>query len=212
MNKRIRTLALSMIVLCISCTIVVGGTFALFSDTDTVSNHLSAGSLDIALDRTEYREYVLAKDGTMTLSAPNTDRIDYATDEKVLFNMVSAVPSSWYQATLEIANEGNTAYDYSVRVLWNTDGKATSEQITFAQQIRITITSDKIDNAEHTVSFMLSECANNTVSLGYMLKGADPESFTIKAEFVDDENNNAAMRVTLDFDVQVLATQKVAKD
>ncbi len=210
MNKRIRTLALSMIVLCISCTVIVGGTFALFSDTDTVSNHLSAGSLAVGLSRTEYSEYVLGEDGFMTGPTLNTDKVDLVKNNDVLFNMVNAVPSSWYQATVLVANNGSTAFDYGVRILWNTKGDATAEQITFAEQIRITVTSDKINNEEHSVSFMLSECANNVVSLGYMLKGADPESFTIKAEFIDDENNNAAMRVTLDFDMQVFATQKVS--
>ncbi len=209
-KKRIRTLMISMIVLCISCTAVVGGTYALFSDSDTVSNHLSAGKLEISLDRVAYSEYVLAANGTMTNGNSNTDREDLVKNNDVLFNIVNAVPTSWYQSTLEIKNEGDTAYDYDVRIKWNEDGEASALETEFAKQIRITITSSKINNQTHSTSFMLFDCADHVVSLGYMLKGADPETFTIKAEFVDNDDNNDAMRATLSFDVLVSASQKVS--
>ncbi len=210
MNKRMRTLAISMIVLCISCTVIVGGTFALFSDTDTVSNHLVAGNLDISLDRIGYTEYVLGEDGTMVLKNADTAPVDLVENDDKLFSMVNAVPSSYYEATMQVTNNGSTAFDYGVSIIWNTDGKASAQQMAFAKQIRITVSSDKINNEAHTVSFMLADCATNSVPLGYMLKGANPESFTIKAEFIDSEDNNAAMLATLDFDMQVYATQKVA--
>ncbi len=222
MEKRTKTLLLSMLTLCICTLLVVGGTFALFTDSVTVNNHLSAGNLDVGLYRTSYKECVLDTDGLMAESAENTDRVNLATNGSVLFNVTNAAPTSWYQATMEVSNLGSTAFDYGVRILWDANDDETDNDEAFASQIRITITSEKIkrtvtdENGNpvevNYVTFMLDECKDNDVSLGYLLKNAGVETFTVKAEFINSGSNNSAKLATLDFDVQVYATQKTSLD
>ncbi len=217
MTKGFRTLLTAMVILCISTAMIVGGTYALFSDYETVGNHLVAGNLDIALTLVDYREYVPGDDGLLTLNVDQdvqNNPVDLVGNDDTLFTAVNAVPESYYQATIEIKNKGTTAYDYDVRILWNTENDATAEQHILASQIEITITSDKIDNETHTKTFLLSDCADNVVPLGYMLRStAENESverFTITAKFVDDENNDRVQNVELSFDIQVNATQKIS--
>ncbi len=212
MSKNIRTIALSMVVLCLCTTFIVGGTFALFSDFETVHNRLVAGNLDIELTRVDYREKVLDEEGFLAESTPITTPLDLVNGfEGYLFESVNAVPESWYQATIAVKNKGTTAYDYNVRIVWNEDNSAKDEQKILASQISITITSDKIDNESHSTTFLLSECKDNIVSLGYMVKGDNVDTFTVTAAFIDHEDNNDAMNVALDFDIQVSATQRVKK-
>ena len=205
MEKRTKTMLFSALTLLVCTVLIVGGTFALFTDSVTVNNHLSAGNLEVGLYRTSYRECVLGTDCLMSESAENTDRIDLCAVGSMLFNVTNAVPTSWYQATIEVSNLGSTAFDYGMRILWEANDDETDNDEVFASQIKITITSEKLEEA---VEFMLDECADHDISLGYLLKGTGAEAFTVKAEFVDDGNNNSAMLANLSFDVQVYATQK----
>ncbi len=248
MEKRTKTLLLSILTLCICTALVVGGTFALFSDSVKVNNHLSAGNLDVGLYRTSYKEYVLNDKGLMVERDGEDDpkfdeRLPLVGEngsDKELFIVSKAVPTSWYQATMEVSNQGSTAFDYGVRILWTDTTDETADDYCkndeiIASQIRITITSKEIsdeiadgkvtvtdENGENPVeinyvTFMLNECKDNDVSLGYILAGDPVETFTVKAEFVDDEVvggivNNDAMNSELKFDVQVYATQKTSLD
>ncbi len=238
MEKRTKTLLLSMLTLCICTLLVVGGTFALFTDSVTVNNHLSAGNLDVGLYRTSYKEYVLNEKGLMVentvVDNPKLNLVGQNGYSKELFTVSEVVPTSWYQATMEVSNLGSTAFDYGVRILWTDTTDKTAENYCekdeiIASQIRITITSkeisDEIANGTVTVTdengdpvevncvtFMLNECKDKDISLGYLLVGDPVETFTVKAEFVDfdDEINNLAMSSELKFDVQVYAMQKTS--
>ena len=62
MEKRTKTMLFSALTLLVCTVLIVGGTFALFTDSVMVNNHLSAGNLEVGLYRTSYREYVLGTD------------------------------------------------------------------------------------------------------------------------------------------------------
>ncbi len=207
MKKRRKTLLIAVLALCISTLLAVGGTYALFTDKVEVNNHLKAGNLDVGLERISYIENVLNNEtGLMNQSEENKDVIDLTKDSKVLFSAENAVPTSWYQATIRVSNKGSVAFNYGMKILWNENGKANNAQMAFADQMHITVT----DSTGKAVTFKLSDCANNAVNLGDMLKG-EAETFTVKAEFINDNAvNNAAMLATLKFDLQVYATQKTA--
>ncbi len=107
-----------------------------------------------------------------------------------------------------------------MRIIWESHKIAGNKDDILAGQIKITV---KSPNLAEDVVFMLDESAGKNVSLGSILKNEAAETFTVIAEFVNDSeynadidnieeyvNNNSAMLATLDFDVQVYATQKTS--
>jgi predicted ribosomally synthesized peptide with SipW-like signal peptide len=203
MTKK-RTLLLSALTALLGVSVAVGASYALFTDQVTVNNHLSAGSLDVGLYRVEYKENVLVADGTMAESTPDTTRVDLTQNADKLFVIDDLfVPTSWYETTVEVSNSGDVAFDYGVRILWKDDPANDKDQI-IAEQIQITISVGDTQKEQ----FYLCDCADYDVVLGSMLKGDAAEQFTVKAEFVNRDANNAAMQAEIEFDLQVYATQK----
>ncbi len=207
MGRIKRIVLLSMITLCFSVMMIVGGTFALFSDSQVVNNHLEAGNLDVGLHRVSYIAHQLDKDGVMKTSIEDTSDVDLNQNASKLFEVKNAVPTSYYQATLRISNNGSTAFNYGLRILWEKTDKTSALEESFAKQIEITVTSSKLNSPK---VFRLADCVSNDVGLGYILKDGSAETVTVKATFVNDNNvNNDAMLATIDFDVQIYAAQKV---
>ncbi len=208
-----RTLLLALVAIALSTVLIVGGTYALFTGDVRVNNHLSAGKLEIGLYRTSYTEHVLGANGLMSTKLPDTDPVDLVENRDKLFNITDlAVPTAWYEATLEVSNLGSVAFDYGVRMIWEEN----DAERPFAEQIRITVTSATV-----TKTFMLTACED--VDLGSILRGGEAQSFTVKAEFVDDvelntgvenpddlKDNDVNQNAGISFDVQVYAVQKVS--
>ncbi len=187
---------------CVLLTVV--GICALLANSIKVNNHLSvsAGDLEVGLYRISYTEYVFdEEDGNFQ----NTNRVDLTVDNSALFSITNAVPSGWYQTTLEVSNLGATAFDYGMRILWEANDDPTDNDEVFASQIRITVTSEHLNEP---VVFMLDECSENDIPLGYLSVNAPAQTFTVKAEFVNSDENSSAMLATLAFDVQVYAIPK----
>ncbi len=207
MSRRMRTVLLSMVMVCLCLALLIGGTYALFSDQETVNSYLKAGKLDAVLYRVEYQDCTLGENGMLVTSERNTDRIDLtnaSSKDIMLFDIEKAVPQSWYEACLEVSNAGNVAFDYGVRMLWNVDGQATDAQKELASQIQITISGE--DGTE-LAEFALS--AGRDVDLGTILVGGAAQEFTVRAEFLNDPDNNIVQDVALEFALQVYAIQKV---
>ncbi len=203
MGNKGRAVIISLLSLCVCAVIVVVGSYALFTGKSTVNNHLKAGNLRIGMYRTEYQIYALNEEG---LLEKNTDqeRVDLVKDATPVFEVEGAVPYSHYQAKIEVKNEGSVAFEHSVSMLFDSK-KASAAQLAFAKQLQITITYGK-----ESRTFLLCDCekAENALPLGVLLKGEQTE-FTVKAEFLNDANNDIAQEQPLVFDVQVRATQYV---
>ena len=204
--KKRRILIVSIFVLIFAALLGAAGTFALFSDSVTKTNHLQAGSLKIGLYRTSLTGTQLEEDGTLG-DYENSERIDLTKTDENVFTMTNVCPLVSQTATLEVSNLGTTAFTYSVGVInveLDTESEAKSEAL--AEQIEITLTA-----GEETETFFLSEVPSNgkIISLGTMLVTDAPQTFSVTATFVDDENNNAAMSGSLTFDLIVNAIQAI---
>ncbi len=215
MERKIKTLLLSTLTLCICTALIVGGTFALFTGEVKVNNHLQAGNLTVGLYRTAYTEKALNAAGyleeTVVQEQDNEiidDEDNVKSDKNLkkelwLFNVNNAVPQSYYKAELDVVNEGSVAFDYGMRIDL-TAGADTD----LVKQIKITVTYGTNEK-----SFMLCDYATNDIDLGTLTTDQSGR-FTVKAEFVDDVDkefvNNNAMNETVEFFVQVYATQRVS--
>ncbi len=205
-SRNTRPILYSVLALCICTALIVGGTYALFTDTVKVNNHLSAGNLTVGLDRILYKQHVLADNGLMTDLEDKTV-LDLTNNANKIFNVEKAVPTSKYEATIRVSNntEGSTAFAYKVKILWSPNKDATDNDEALAAQLKITVTSTKLANG--SVSFYLDKCADHVMDMGYLLKGTDVDTFTVTALFEDGPNNDAAQNAALEFDVQVEAVQ-----
>ncbi len=204
-NKLLRISALVVLAICVYA--FIGSGCIVFKDETSVNNHLNSATFRISLTRVSYKEYVLDESTGLLTQREDDEKIDLIKDQNEIFRIENSVPACWYEATIEISNLGNIALDYGALIIWTNKGSATQKDKALASQIKITISGG---NLSAPVEFMLDQCAKNRTSLGSILKGEEPETFTVKAEFIDSKDNNLAMDASILFDVQVFATQKTA--
>ena len=222
-RKRVLLVSASVILLCM--TIIVGVTWALFTDTEVVENHLQAGDLNITLERTKLESYSIDTTTGYLVSTTNNDVVNFSNPTgKNVFDLSTEskiVPCSSYTATMKISNNtatvsGNAqnsdvAYDYWIEIKLDASGLTVKEieALKLDEQLKITVDSDEL---AEPVSAMLSEgltIGKSTDPIGTLALG-DSDEFTVKMEFVDGANNNAAKTQKLTFDLVVHAVQRTA--
>ena len=195
--------------------VVAGGTYALFTDTATVKNHLNAGKLNITLTRTSLTKTTLNADGFLHTPTPDTERKDFsgkttsnafdienvgqANEEKI-------VPGTTFVAEFEIANNSDVAFGYWIDIVC-TDASAGED---LAKQLRITVNSD--DNSAFVGQGLTVKGDNQ----GYIdvVPIGEISTFTITVEFVDSheqgsniDHNDLAQGESIHFDLVVNAVQ-----
>lgn len=189
-TKRVLLVSASMVLLCLC--IIVGATYALFTDSVTVQNHLQAGDLDLRFERYGLRYAVLKTDGTLE-EVNETGIVDF-TDTSIDFTDTNIfgiederviVPTSYVEADLRIANDGNVAFDYKAYILLK-DGISTD----LAKQLLVTVTTG---NTVLVSNKPLSEMATGDgflVFSGNAVKTTSEITYTVRIEFADDRTNN----------------------
>lgn len=205
-KKRVLLLSCSVILLCMC--VVAGMSYALFTDSKSVGNHLKAGNLDVTLTRTGLRYNVLNEEGQLQLHTNGTPLNLTGTtfEDDNVFGIdsddIRIVPGSFFEATLTVTNSGSTALTYNVDIKLN--GEATA----LAQQLKVTVTQGTTTN-----SAMFSTLTENglTAATG-SLNPNSVQEFTVCVEFVEDSNNNAAQMKAAAFDLQVTAEQATAAE
>ena len=202
MNGRIRKILLAMLMACLCVVFAVGAAFALFSDQVTVHNRLDAGTLKIGLTRVGYRAVIADDTGAFTTVTDDTEA-DLTEYSGSLFDMNKAIPGANISVDMEITNLGDVTFDYGLRMIWD-DEDATEVQKEFARQIKVTISQGQTEKA----IFALFD--GQDIAIGELAAGETSQVFTVKAEFVNDDNNNYVQGAGLEFDLQVYAMQKTA--
>lgn len=215
-TKRVLLVSASMVLLCLC--IIVGATYALFTDSVTVHNHLQAGDLDLRFERTNLEYAVLKTDGTIEV-VKETGVVDF-TDTSIDFTNTNIfginderviVPTSFVKADLRIANDGNVAFDYKVFLLLK-DGISTD----LAKQLLVTVSSG---NNVLVSKKPLSEMATGegyVILSGSTVKTTSEVVFTVHIEFADDVvdntigDNDLAQDQAVAFDLSVSAVQSTS--
>lgn len=214
MTKKKRSVLLSVMTLVLCLALIAGGTYALFSDQVTLTNHLEAGTLDITLTRTNLVTTSLNADTGFLVKTENPKDIDFSkpadpndpnAENKNVFDITDGaliVPGCMYSAEMQIANNSDVAFGYWLEIVFDD-----TKDLTLAEQLKITVTT-----VDGTTTGMLNASAGligkEAEPIGVLAKGGSA-LFTVTVEFcnLDDSINNNAMGKTFDFDVVVHAVQ-----
>ena len=207
-RKRALLVSASVILLCM--TIIVGMTWALFTDTQKVTNHLQAGDLSITLKRTELTKTTLNAQGKLVTSAPDTTTKNFSnpTDENV-FGIVEGekiVPGTKYVAKMQVENHSDVAFGYWIEIVC-TDKTNGAD---LAKQLKVTVNTGSDASASVNDGLTVGSSSNY---VGELIIGASAE-FTVTVEFLDRfvaANNidhiDLAQGENLSFDLVVHAVQ-----
>lgn len=206
-------LSASVLIMLVAGTLATG-TYALFTSTAKVSNHLQAGNLNISLLRTKLTKKTLNNEGT--LSETTDDKvIDFsANGSENIFGIEKSefiVPQSSFSSFLRIMNgkksgdsytPSSVAFDYSVNIV--IDSSSSSDLLS---QLTITVKQGETEISKH-----LNEYNNEAVFTGSMKKTDEYTDFSVTLLFDDFDAtvNNKAQNATASFDLCVTAVQKVA--
>lgn len=199
-RKRALLAAGAVILLCM--TIIAGMTYALFSDSETVRNHLKAGDLDATLTRT-YLEYnvldaagrleVIQVEGEFDFSNASTKNVFGVDSTNLLL-----IPGGYFKADMKLANTGNVAFTYNIGIQLIGKGNA------LAEQLQVTVTHPN----GTTTTKMLSELTQGiTIDSGELIRGGAAQEFSVTILFVDSGTNNSAQDQQAEFDLVVTAVQ-----
>ena len=199
-NKKRALLVSGAIILLCMC-IIVGMTYALFTDTQTVTNHLKAGDMKITLKRVELTKKTLDASGYLaeTQVQKATDApVDFTnpTDENVFGLQTDdegkvtekIVPGSKFVAKMEISNDGSksdVAYDYWIEIVLNVEGLSAEEieALKLDEQLQVTVDSElENDPLPQTLDKGMNVGSEES-PIGTLVLG-DSDSFTVTMEFL----------------------------
>lgn len=209
-TNRKRTMLVSAAIILLCMVIIAGMTWALFTDTRGITNHLQAGDLSITLTRTELTKTTLDNTGKLTTPAPDTNPKDFSkpTNEN-MFDIGEGekiVPGTKYVAKMKIDNKSDVAFGYWIEIAC-TD-KANGEDL--AKQLKVTVSTDK--DASAFVGDGLT-VGSESKPVAEVLVGSTAY-FTVTVEFLDSfiegnniDHNDLAKGESLAFDLVVHAVQ-----
>lgn len=204
--KKLRALLSAALMIMLSASIAVAGTYALFSDSVEVTNHLQAGTLELGLTRTKLVKSVPDATTGMPTKTEDTTARDFsaATSENVFgIGDEKIAPGSWYEVEMHVTNEGTVAFNYQVAI--KLDAATTDENLEFAKQLTVYVNGA-------TEGTKLSDCKIENgkiiVSDKLVKKNTTDEKFTVKIVF-NSLAGNATQGKEVSFDLIVLAEQYV---
>lgn len=213
-KSKVRTLLVGCVMIMLSAVMIVGGSYALWSDSVNVNTHLSAGTLEVTLTRTYLEKYTLGEDMYMATATDSTE----VEDVENLFGMEEGeliVPTSSYAARLKLTNAGDVAIDYTIKV--KTNSETSGEEL--AKQVKIYIGTGSVGSVVYEEGKFFATEEDGVVSYtefeigrGVMDATVTETEFWVKIVFEDLPENNEAKEQDLYFDLLIEATQKTTAD
>lgn len=207
-KSKVRTLLMACVMIMLCAAMIVGGTYALWSDNVTVENHLTSGTLQVKLERISLtKTYLDDETGDLVTTDADTTIVDFtdtntADDNVFGIEDEKVVPCSEYEATLRLTNNGDVAFTYDVII------KLTSESNALAEQLKV-----YIDGEDKGTLDQYAVDGKAIISTQTMAKNDTAKEFTVKIQFInDDDINNDAQDKEVKFDLLVNAVQKTTAD
>lgn len=219
MAKIVRRVALATAAIVLAALVLIVGSYALFTDTITVSHHLQAGKLEATLTRKTLVGNTIDKSGYLSDYEGEKD-VDFSGEtNKNVFDLEDTliVPCMYREATMELSNGGNVAFAYWVEIVLTAPTSA--KDVALSEQLLVSVSTEnkgagmsltdqpiKNDGKKITVGSQ-----ENPVGVVELSKA---QTFTVKVEFKDygdqiGNANNDAKDGELAFDMIVYAVQVV---
>ncbi len=211
-SAKLRTLLSAAMLSMAGAGLLVGGTYALFTDSVSIGNHLEAGNLNISLLRTSYSKTTLDSDGYLSTVTDSTE-VDFSEEtEENIFALEEdeyVVPGSSFLANLKLVNgkkdgdnyvPSSVAFSYNVKIVVSEDSNPD-----FISQLTVTVKKGE----EEVANKKLSEFGTDAILSGKMTKNDASAEFSVKVAFddLDPEKNNKAQDKKASFDLKVEAIQ-----
>jgi len=203
-KSKVRTLLVACVMIMLCAAMIVGGTYALWSDNVTVENHLTSGTLQVKLERISLtKTYLDDETGYLVTAGPDTTIVDFtdtntADDNVFGIEDEKVVPCSEYEAKLRLTNNGDVAFTYDVIIKLNSASNALAEQLKVY-----------IDGEDKGTLDQYAVDGKAVISTQTMAKNDTAKEFTVKIQFInDDDINNDAQDKEVKFDLLVNAVQK----
>ncbi len=205
----------AMVLIMLAGLLITGGTYGLFTATNTVSNHLKAGNLNVSLERTTYYKKTVNSEGYLeTYTYSSATDFTGAVNANIfgLEDNEVVVPGSQYGATLRLRNgkqvgstyvTSSVAFKYDVKLVVSSDSDSE-----LAKQIYIQYTEG---DTTTTTAKKISEVDNDLIFSGTMTRNDSYHDFTIEIFFIDLDTNNAAQNKKVNFDLIIEAVQLTEK-
>ena len=221
MNRK-RALLTSGSIILLCTAIIVGFTFALFTEEISLKNHLQAGEMNLTLARTELEYTELDASGNL-VKRVNKTPVNYtpgatdASDTNVFGldnGIVKMVPQSYRKATMTLTSpvENDVAFDYNVQLKLD----AESDEL-FAKQLLVTVVDYKgriVVNQKPLNEFYVVENGDYSITSGTMEAAAEVTTHTFTVTILFDDNtteNNKLHSEEVSFDLYIVATQRTAE-
>lgn len=205
-KSKVRTLLMSCVMMTLCVAMLVGGTFALWSDSVKVENHLTAGTLKVKFERISLtKTYLDNETGCLVTTGPDTAIVNFTDTNTANANVFGinndekVVPCSEYEAKLRLSNNGDVAFTYDVII------KLTTESNALAEQLKI-----YVDGVDKGTLDQYAVDGKAVISTHTMSKNDVAKEFTVKIQFInDDDVNSDAQNKEVKFDLLVNAAQLV---
>jgi len=206
-NKKItkRALVSSILSLMLCMTMLIGTTFAWFTDSVTSSgNIIKSGTLDVTMEWADGTKAVPAKDSSDWIDASTGAIFDYALWE----------PGYTEVRHIKIANEGTLALKYQLNIVANGEVSKLADVIDVYYIDEAVQVADRTALTEDKKIGTLTEVLDNisTTASGNLLKGED-DTITLALKMQESAGNEYQnLSIGSNFSVQLLATQLTSEN
>jgi hypothetical protein len=204
MDTKRKSLLMAVITLVLCLSMIATGTYALFSTQVKLTNHLSAGQLNVTLTRTKLTALAIDTETGYFIEKNETTPVPLtqASNDNV-FGMGQGeiiAPKCYYTAELKLENKGDVAVDYWVEIIYTG-----SKTLDVAKQVKLTVVGDKTESSYLCDASVLG---SQSLPIGTLaINNSKKFTMTILFEDLSNGDNNLAQAQDISFDLLVHVVQ-----